>query len=116
MFALSGFSGQHIYNYLDTRHSKALDLAHERMQRASEGAGGALEEEEFSTWRKVVEWVADPKRKWSPIRKLSDKEYEDRLQEKLIAVEAELAIIDEEIERVRRESTVSVQRGEKRQD
>lgn len=113
MFALFGYSGQHIYNFLDTRHSQSLEAAHERLRREGEAAGSAAEEVSYTGWRRVVEWVADPKRKYSPIRKLSDREYEEMLQEKLIAVEADLAMVDEEIEKTKRQELDTRQKGER---
>lgn len=35
--------------------------------------------------------------RWNPMRRLTDQEYEDMLKEKLIRVEAEIAIVDEEV-------------------
>lgn len=37
------------------------------------------------------------KSRWNPMRRLTDQEYEDMLKEKLIRVEAEIAIVDEEV-------------------
>lgn len=87
-------------------------MAQDRLRRESECAEAAMGKSDYSSWRKMIEWLADPKRKWSPIRKLSDREYEEMLQEKLIAVEADLAMVDEEIERVRREEVKRGQRDE----
>ena len=42
--------------------------------------------------------------KWSPMKVLSDEEYERMLQEKLLRVEAEIAVLDEKIERAKLES------------
>ncbi|KAI1638894.1 hypothetical protein F4809DRAFT_224038 [Biscogniauxia mediterranea] len=36
--------------------------------------------------------------RWSPMKRLSDKEYEEKLSEKLLRLDAEIAIIDENIE------------------
>ncbi|KAI5928717.1 hypothetical protein F4810DRAFT_20878 [Camillea tinctor] len=36
--------------------------------------------------------------KWSPMKRLTDKEYEEKLAEKLLRLDAEIAIIDENIE------------------
>lgn len=35
--------------------------------------------------------------KWSPMRRLSDKEYEEMLEEKILHLDAQIAIIDENI-------------------
>lgn len=39
--------------------------------------------------------------KWSPMKVLSDREYEDMLKEKLLKINAEIALIDEGIEALR---------------
>ena len=41
--------------------------------------------------------------KWSPLKTLSDEEYGDMLREKLLRVEAEIALVDEEVGRLRAE-------------
>lgn len=35
--------------------------------------------------------------KWSPMKRLSDKDYEEKLEEKILRLDAEIAIIDENI-------------------
>lgn len=40
--------------------------------------------------------------KWSPMSVLTDEQYEEMLQERLLKVEAEIAIIDERIEGVKK--------------
>lgn len=42
-------------------------------------------------------------KKWIPMKTLSDEEYESMLREKLLRVEAEMAVMDEEIGRLREE-------------
>ena len=39
--------------------------------------------------------------KWSPMKRLTDKEYEEKLEEKILRLEAEIAIINENIESLR---------------
>lgn len=41
--------------------------------------------------------------KWSPVRRLTTKEYGDMLREKLLALDAEIAITNEEIEKLERQ-------------
>ena len=50
-----------------------------------------------STWDSLVT------SKWSPMKSISDEEYLDRLQEQLLRVDAEIAILDEDIEALRAE-------------
>lgn len=40
--------------------------------------------------------------KWSPVTRLTTKEYESMLRERLLALEADLALANEEIERLER--------------
>jgi len=79
MFAIFGAAGQALYNVADARQSRQ------------------------SRW---VESGEKPKNswldsKWSPLKVLTDTEYEDMLQEKLLRVNAEIALIDENIEALR---------------
>lgn len=39
--------------------------------------------------------------KWSPITRLSDEDYEKTLQEKLLRIEADIALIDDDIQALR---------------
>ncbi|KAI1769600.1 hypothetical protein GGR53DRAFT_473307 [Hypoxylon sp. FL1150] len=45
--------------------------------------------------------------KWSPLKRLSDKEYEEKLEEKILRINAEIAIIDENIASLRASSSSS---------
>ena len=40
--------------------------------------------------------------RYSPVKVLSDDEYEAMLRERLVRVEAEMALLDEEVERLKR--------------
>lgn len=77
MFTLFGAGGQKIYNMVDDRHS---------------------EEVETPEIQKSRSWMDS---KWSPVKVLTDEEYERILQEKLLQVNAEIAIIDENIQDLR---------------
>jgi len=64
----------------------------------------------FSEGRERVEVEVKEKRsiwdsRWSPLTKLSDEEYEGILREKLVRVEAELAIVDEDLAMIREEKS-----------
>ncbi|KAF1941498.1 hypothetical protein EJ02DRAFT_455161 [Clathrospora elynae] len=85
MFSLFGWAGQHGYNYLDARNSSDL------REQATLIAKGEDKPKENFMYR-----IA--KSKWSPMSVLSDEEYENMMQEKLLKVEAEIAIIDDKIE------------------
>ncbi len=76
MFALFGATGQYLYNIADARKS----------------ARATKPESTKSSWLDS---------KWSPMKVLSDQEYENMLREKLLRVNAEIALVDENIEALR---------------
>ncbi|KAI9734483.1 MAG: hypothetical protein M1818_006872 [Claussenomyces sp. TS43310] len=77
VFAIFGSIGQAAYNMADARHSQSDDA------------------------RKVSPETSWMSSRWSPIKVLSDAEYEKMLQEKLLRVNAEIALVDEDMERLR---------------
>ncbi|KAF1957971.1 hypothetical protein CC80DRAFT_470109 [Byssothecium circinans] len=92
MFSLFGWGGQHGYNWLDERNSVAW---REDAKMREEGR----EKENF------MQRLA--KSKWSPMSALSDEEYERLVGEKILAVEANIALIDERIEGLRKQQKES---------
>ena len=83
MFTLFGYLGQSLYNILDARHTQQTRSA-------------AIERKDTtSLWRRVAN------SKYSPMKVLSDEEYEKILREKLLRVEAEIAVIDDDIEKLK---------------
>jgi hypothetical protein len=74
VFAMLGGAGQTIYNLADARHG-AYSNSPAKLETRSR-------------------WLDS---KWSPVRVLSDDEYEGMLQEKLLRLKAEIALIDENI-------------------
>jgi hypothetical protein len=91
MFSLFGWAGQHGYDYLDKRNSQGL------REQARLKATGDNEPQDNLLSRFA-------KSKWSPMSVLTDEQYEEMLQEKLLKVEAEIAIIDERIEGFRKQA------------
>lgn len=91
MFSLFGFGGQHGYNYLDKRNSQEL---REQAQLKAQG--------EVKPKQNLMQKFAQSK--WSPMSILTDEQYEKMLEEKLLNVEAQIAIIDERIEGVKRQA------------
>lgn len=83
MFGLFGAAGQVLYNMMDVRNTEA-----ERLDPGSEKRS----------------WLDS---KWSPVKVLSDKEYESMLQEKLLRVNAQIALVDENIEALRKQQVVA---------
>jgi hypothetical protein len=91
MFSLFGWGGQHGYNYLDARNSSEL-----QEQAALKAKGEDKPKESL-----VLKFA---KSKWSPMSVLTDDQYEEMMQEKLLKVEAEIAIIDDKIEAFRKKA------------
>jgi hypothetical protein len=89
MFTLFGWGGQQGYNYLDKENSREI-----REQAQLRATGDDRPKET------LVQKFA--KSKWSPMSVLTDEQYEEMLQEKLLKVEAEIAIIDDRIESVKK--------------
>lgn len=81
MFTIFGAVGQTIYNVADARHTVANSESN-----FNPGKG--------KTWLDS---------KWSPVKVLTDDEYETMLQEKLLRVNAEIALVDESIELLKKQ-------------
>ncbi|OBT46673.1 hypothetical protein VE00_02568 [Pseudogymnoascus sp. WSF 3629] len=77
IFATFGALGQAAYNYADAREGR-------KDGDAKEGKGG---------------WLNS---KWSPVKALSDDEYGRILEERLLKLDAEIALVDESIEAVKK--------------
>ncbi|KAF2138660.1 uncharacterized protein K452DRAFT_320806 [Aplosporella prunicola CBS 121167] len=86
MFALFGFAGQSIYNFLDAQHLEREEVA------AQEG-----KEPQLSLFQKLAN------SRFSPVKSLSNEEYEDMLKEKLLRVETEIALVDDSLESLRQQ-------------
>ena len=84
MFSIFGLLGQSIYNSLDALHTEELQLASNDGKPAS-----------TPFWRRVGN------SKWSPMKVLTDEQYEKMLRERLLRVNAEIALVDENIEKLR---------------
>jgi hypothetical protein len=84
IFATIGGLGQAVYNYADARESEKV---------GNEGGG---EGEGKRGWLNS---------KWSPVKALSDEEYGRILEERLLRVNAEIAILDESIAAVAKDAT-----------
>lgn len=91
MFSLFGFAGQHIYNALDARHSSHLS-------RPPSSAPELDQVNDQPLWKRILN------SKYSPMKVLSDEQYEELLKEKLVRVDAEIAVVDEQIQKVREQA------------
>ena len=90
MFTLLGYVGQSVYTVLDARHSEQV---------ASDAQAAA--EGKQNDGKRCLERVAEMK--WSPLTVLSDEDYGNMLREQLLRVDAEIALVDEEVERLKGE-------------
>ena len=90
MFTLFGYLGQTAYGALDARHSRQVASD---MQAAAEGKKKSA--------KHFWEWLAE--KKWIPMEMISDEDYADTLKEKLLRVDAEIALLDDEVARLRDE-------------
>ncbi|KAF2011440.1 hypothetical protein BU24DRAFT_281217 [Aaosphaeria arxii CBS 175.79] len=88
MFTLFGFGGQHAYDFLDQKNT-------EQVQKDDVTEEGAKEK---GTWLQRA-----AKSKWSPMKVLSDEEYLEMMNEKVLSVEAEIALLDDKIEELRKQ-------------
>jgi chromosome condensin MukBEF MukE localization factor len=91
MFSLIGWAGQHGYNYLDARNSGQLQELAELRARGEDKPRETL-------MHKIA------KSKWSPMQVLSDEDYEKMMQEKLLRVEADIAMVDDKIEALKKQA------------
>ena len=83
MFSMFGFVGQSIYNSLERRKAAAM-------------ANGQSPIDRPNVWKRLAE------SSWTPVKFVSDEDYHGMLEEKLLSVEAEIALLDEKIEDLRR--------------
>lgn len=74
MFSLLGYLGQSTYNAIDTWQ---MDQAN-------------------TPSKPIIQRIADSK--WIPLKTLSDDDYKGILNEKVLSIEAEMALIDEKID------------------
>lgn len=84
MGGLVGYSGQSVYNYYDKQHTASL-------------APNAPPESP------ILERIMNSR--FFPLRKVSDDEYLGVLQEKLWKVKAEIAVLDDDLAKLRREES-----------
>ena len=84
IFALLGATGQYAYNWADARQlEKSLKPA-----------------------KPTSHWTDS---KWSPVKVLTDEEYESMLKEKLLKINVEIALVDDNIQRINDEAALKRQ-------
>ncbi|KAL1296538.1 hypothetical protein AAFC00_000044 [Neodothiora populina] len=85
MFGLFGFAGQSLYNIF---FDKSLPSA--------SASSTDTDEQPQNFWQRVAA------KKWTPFTVLTDAQYKDMLSEKLLRLDAEIALVDEKIEELTR--------------
>jgi len=73
---IAGWSGQGVYNYYDKQHTTSLDP-------------------DAPPQQSIIDRIT--KSKYFPMRKLSDDEYQGMLEEKLLRVKANIAVLDDDL-------------------
>ncbi|KAF2276372.1 uncharacterized protein EI97DRAFT_433213 [Westerdykella ornata] len=87
MFTLFGYGGQKGYDWFEQRRT---DKTHRVQELQKEG------KEELNWLQRLTQ------KKWSPMSILTDEQYEEMLNEKILGVEVEIAMIDDKIKEFRR--------------
>ncbi|QQK42441.1 NADH-cytochrome B5 reductase [Penicillium digitatum] len=82
IFSILGYCGQSVFNRVDAWQ---LENAHK-------------------TSKPLMQRMAESK--WIPLRSLSDQEYRDMLSEKLLSIDAEIALLDDKIEELEKSRPV----------
>lgn len=101
MFSLFGWAGQSLYNELDARHTRQLLSSITRPTAASSTETLASNPSIDANSSSLLQKLAGMK--YSPMKVLSDTEYETMLRERLLHVDAEIALLDEKIDMVKQE-------------
>ncbi|MCJ1339718.1 hypothetical protein MMC09_005008 [Bachmanniomyces sp. S44760] len=83
VFSLFTGVGQSIYNKVDARHTD-----HVRSELDSTMQGKPF-------WQRFADW------RWTPVKFLSDEDYEKMLRDKLLRLDADIAIVDEDLAKVK---------------
>ncbi len=84
MGSLGGFLGQKGYDILDQRNSASLATSH------------------TTTTTQEPFWSRAMKSKYSPVKHLTDEEYKKVLEDKLLRIDAEIAVLDDDIAALKR--------------
>ncbi|KAF2681524.1 hypothetical protein K458DRAFT_371967 [Lentithecium fluviatile CBS 122367] len=90
MFSLFGWGGQKAYNFLDERNSEAV-------RKESLESEPVVKEERPTIMDRMA------KSKWIPLKSLTDEEYEQIMGERLLRVEADIALIEDKIQELRKQ-------------
>ncbi|KAL8979189.1 MAG: hypothetical protein Q9177_006206 [Variospora cf. flavescens] len=104
MFSLFGFTGQRVYNALDASPSSSSSSSSNPTlpiptttitPSSATSQPSTIDAATQPLWKRILN------SKYSPMKVLSDEQYGHLLREKLVRVDAEIAIVDEEIGKVK---------------
>jgi hypothetical protein len=85
MGTLTGYLGQKAFSALDKRHTESLTTS----------AAASSEPPQESFWKRAM------RSKYSPVKHLSHAEYKKVLEDKLLRVDAEIAVLEDDIAQLR---------------
>lgn len=106
MFSLFGFTGQRVYNALDASPSSSssnptLPIPTTTTTTTTTTPSSTASQPSTNDAANQPLWKRILNSKYSPMKVLSDEQYGHLLREKLVRVDAEIAIVDEEIGKVK---------------
>ncbi|KAI4125478.1 MAG: hypothetical protein LQ341_006978 [Variospora aurantia] len=101
MFSLFGFTGQRVYNALDASPSSSSNPTLPIRTTTTITPSSAASRPSTNDAATQPLWKRILNSKYSPMKVLSDEQYGHLLREKLVRVDAEIAIVDEEIGKVK---------------
>lgn len=91
--SLVGFLGQKGYSIMDRRHTESLIAP----------AAAARDEDQGPFWKRAMQ------SKWSPVKHLSHEEYKKVLEDKLLRVDAEIAVINDDIAALKKQDNATIE-------
>jgi len=94
MGSLTGYLGQKAYHFLDARQSSSLPQSYRPSSRSQHSSSTMSTSE---TPQPLPMWQRALQSKYSPVKHLTHQEYKKVLQDKLLRVEAEIAVLDDDI-------------------
>lgn len=98
MFSLFGWAGQSLFNELDARNTRKI---HSSLPNLAADTQPTSHRPAAANPPNLLQKIAGMK--YSPVKVISDAEYEAMLQERLLSVDAEIALLDEKIVMVKQE-------------
>lgn len=104
VFSLFGWAGQSLFNELDARNTRKIQSSIPSLKTTSASASAAQPTNPHPAAKSTPSFLQKVAgKKYSPMKILSDAEYETMLRERLLHVDAEIALLDEKIEMVKQD-------------